>query len=104
MLSFLLSGNLPYVTSDSHPDEMLSARLKPIVGECLLQQDLEHLSAGLEGRSTNQISLLMDALLHPCADIGLEMEPLVEFRKTGIEVCTNINITQKICVINSFSQ
>ncbi|KAJ8928514.1 hypothetical protein NQ314_018930 [Rhamnusium bicolor] len=82
----MLSGNLPYITSDSHPDEMLSARLRPVVGQFLLQQDLKHLSAGLEGRSMNRVSLLLDALLHPCADIGIEKEPLVEFRKTGIEI------------------
>nr|XP_023028046.1 oxidative stress-induced growth inhibitor 2-like [Leptinotarsa decemlineata] len=65
---------------------MLAARLTPALGQCLLQQDLETLSSGLEGRTTNQISLLMDALLHPGADIGLEMEPLVEFRKTGNKI------------------
>lgn len=28
----------------------------------------------------------MDALLQPCADIGLELEPLVEFRKNEYKV------------------
>ncbi|CAG9820808.1 unnamed protein product [Phaedon cochleariae] len=84
-LSYMLSGHVPYLISDDHPDEMLAARLRPLVGECLLGQDLGQLSDGLEGRTTNQMSLLLDALLHPCADVGLELEPLVEFRRTGIK-------------------
>lgn len=68
---------------------MLSARLKPLIGECLVEQDLEQLADGLEGRSTNYISVLMDALLRPCADMGLEMEPLIEFKKAGNKVGSN---------------
>lgn len=85
-LSYMLSGNLPYVVSNGHPDEMLAARLESAVGECLVHQDLARLSLGLEGRTTNPVSLLLDALVHPCADIGLEMEPLVEWRRNGLEV------------------
>lgn len=86
VLSYMLSGNIPYITSADHPDEMLSARLAPLIGQCLLDQNLEYLASGLEGRTTNAISLLMDALLQPCADAGYELEPLVQFRKTGKEV------------------
>ncbi|KYB26624.1 hypothetical protein TcasGA2_TC033575 [Tribolium castaneum] len=85
-LSYMLSGNLPFLVSDSHPDEMLSMRLSSVVDRCLVKQDLGHLAAGIEGRSTNPVSLLLDALLHPCADIGVEMEPLVEFKKVGAEI------------------
>ncbi|KAK9872391.1 hypothetical protein WA026_017849 [Henosepilachna vigintioctopunctata] len=85
-LSYMLSGNVPYVVSTSHPDEMLSARLETAIGQCLINADLEFLSSGLEGRSTNPISLLVDALLQPCADIGLEMDSLIEFRKDGKEI------------------
>ncbi|XP_044264390.1 oxidative stress-induced growth inhibitor 2-like [Tribolium madens] len=85
-LSYMLSGNLPFLISDSHPDEMLSMRLSSAVNRCLVKQDLRHLADGIEGRSTNPVSLLLDALLHPCADIGLEMEPLVEFKKVGAEI------------------
>ncbi|KAH0815443.1 hypothetical protein GEV33_007348 [Tenebrio molitor] len=84
-LSFMLSGNLPFLISDSHPDDMLSMRLRSGINQCLVNQDLGHLAAGLEGRSTNPVSLLLDSLLHPCADIGMEMEPLVEFKKAGVE-------------------
>lgn len=82
----MLAGNLPYVVSNDHPDEMLSARLALTVGEDLIHQDLEFLSSGLEGRSTNPVSLLLDSLIHPCADIGLEIDPLIEWRKDGAEV------------------
>ena len=37
-------------------------------------QDFQDLSEGLEGRSRNQLALLMDTLLHPNADIG-ELHP-----------------------------
>ncbi|KAI4467164.1 hypothetical protein MML48_2g00016134 [Holotrichia oblita] len=85
-LSYMLAGNIPYVTSNDHPDEMLSARLALSVGQSLINEDLEFLSSGLEGRSTNPVSLLLDSLTHPCADIGLEIEPLIEWRKKGTEI------------------
>ncbi|GLV36332.1 hypothetical protein CBL_08826 [Carabus blaptoides fortunei] len=79
-LSFMLSGHLPYLISRDHPDEMLSARLHSATGHSLAQQPLGHLAAGLEGRSTNPVSLLLDALEHPCADLGIEMASLVQWR------------------------
>ncbi|KRT86341.1 hypothetical protein AMK59_482 [Oryctes borbonicus] len=82
----MLAGNIPYVISNDHPDEMLSARLALAVGGSLIYQDLEFLATGLEGRSTNPVSLLLDSLVHPCADIGLEIEPLIEWRKNGVEI------------------
>lgn len=85
----MLAGNIPYVISNDHPDEMLSARLALSVGQSLVNEDLEFLSSGLEGRSTNPVSLLLDSLTHPCADIGLEIEPLIEWRKNGVEVSIN---------------
>jgi hypothetical protein len=36
---------------------------------------------GLEGRSNNPVSLLMDTLNHPCADLGLELPSLLEWRR-----------------------
>lgn len=85
-LSYMLAGNIPYVTSNDHPDEMLSARLAMTVGQSLIAQDLEFLAGGLEGRSTNPVSLLLDSLTHPCADIGLEIDPLIEWRRNGAEI------------------
>jgi hypothetical protein len=34
---------------------------------------------GLEGRSNNPVSLLMDTLNHPCADLGLELPSLLDW-------------------------
>jgi len=84
--SLMLSGKLPHLVSHNHPDEMLSARLKSSDSSCLITQDLAYLAQGLEGRSTNPVSLLADALLHPCADLGLDWDPLIEFRSGGKEV------------------
>lgn len=36
---------------------------------------------GLEGRSNNPVSLLMDTLNHPCADLGLELPSLLGWRR-----------------------
>ncbi|KAL1512781.1 hypothetical protein ABEB36_002312 [Hypothenemus hampei] len=86
IVSLMLSGRLPIINSNEHPDEMLTNRLKTIKSPNLIQQDLAFLAQGLEGRSTNPVSLLMDALLHPCADLGLDLEPLLNFQSVGKEI------------------
>lgn len=35
---------------------------------------------GLEGRSSNPVSVLLDQLSHPCADQGLDLPPVIEWR------------------------
>lgn len=85
-LSYMLSGNIPYLISTSHPDDLLSARLGITNSNSLVHQDLLELANGLEGRSTNPISLLMDTLAQPYADVGLELNPLIEWRKDGKEI------------------
>lgn len=42
---------------------------------------------GIEGRSKNPVSLLIDAMTHPGADMGLEWPSLLTWRKThrGVE-------------------
>ncbi|XP_054276279.1 oxidative stress-induced growth inhibitor 1-like [Macrosteles quadrilineatus] len=81
-LSYMLAGHLPYYNGLPHPtDDMLTARLQAIsTTRPLFTQDLEFLSQGLEGRSTNPVSVLMDHLTHPAADLGLDTPPLVEWR------------------------
>lgn len=80
----MLAGHRPYLRSAQHPDEMLSARLAGLLhGEAavpLMQQDLRFLSQGLEGRAPHPLSLLMDALTHPGADLGLELPSLLQWR------------------------
>jgi hypothetical protein len=60
-----LAGNFPYWKRDevaTHPDEMLRARLTYMYMDdetSLIEQDLYALAQGLEGRTTNPVSLLV---------------------------------------------
>lgn len=84
MLSYLLWGHWPYYTGASHPDDMLTARLRTLTPDApLLMQDLELLSQGLEGRSRNPVSVLVDALQLPSADLGADLPPLLSWRRGG---------------------
>lgn len=62
-LSYMLSGHFPYWTPAQvarHPDEILRARLDYAdATKSLVEQDLVELAEGLEGRSTNPVSLLV---------------------------------------------
>jgi len=78
-LSYMLSGNLPYYTGQSQ-DDMLHSRLTVDPDLSLVEQDLEFLADGLEGRSNNPVSLLLDCLQRPQADLGLDLEPLLSWR------------------------
>ncbi|XP_034825852.1 oxidative stress-induced growth inhibitor 1-like [Maniola hyperantus] len=82
--SFMLAGNIPHLkpVPDHLPiDEMLKIRLQSLPpGQNLLEVDLMTLAEGLEGRSQNPIALLVDNLVRPCADLGLQEDPLIEWR------------------------
>ena len=97
-LSYLLSGHVPYYRGNSS-DDFLHLRLSENIDQPLVLQDLEFLSdvsyfkcsffeysrfesiyQGLEGRSTNPVSVLFDALAHPDADLGVEQPSLLEWR------------------------
>lgn len=70
-LSYLLSGHTPYVKPGAaHPHPLLQRKLAEAAGHCLLDQDLDYLSEGLEGRSQSPVALLFDALLRPDTDFG----------------------------------
>lgn len=43
-------------------------------------QDLEYLSEGLEGRSTNPVAVLFDTLLHPDADFGKDYPSVLHWK------------------------
>lgn len=81
-LSYLLNGHSPFYNRKAHPDPMLSARLIECTQKSLLHQDLSFLSQGIEGRSKNPVSLLIDAMTHPGADMGLEWPSLLTWKKT----------------------
>lgn len=78
--SFMLSGNWPYYVGKSHSNEYLHQRLMDEADKSIVEQDLEYLSEGLEGRSPNPVALLFDALTHPDADLGIDTGSLLEWR------------------------
>ncbi|XP_033013125.1 oxidative stress-induced growth inhibitor 1 [Lacerta agilis] len=70
-LSYLLSGNIPYVRrSPVHPNPILQRKLEETPEVSILDQDIEYLSEGLEGRSSSPVALLFDALMRPDTDFG----------------------------------
>ncbi|XP_052248107.1 oxidative stress-induced growth inhibitor 2-like isoform X1 [Dreissena polymorpha] len=80
-LSYMLSGYRPYYTGQPHPNPMLNARLQEVDRNIsLVEQDLEFLSEGLEGRSSNPVAVLFDALSHPDADQGADNPSLLRWR------------------------
>uniref|UniRef100_A0A3P9H907 Oxidative stress-induced growth inhibitor 1 n=1 Tax=Oryzias latipes TaxID=8090 RepID=A0A3P9H907_ORYLA len=80
-LSYLLSGHTPYLSADSwHPNPLLHSKLGEQPHLSLLEQDLEYLCEGLEGRSSNPVAVLFDSLLLPDSDFGLEHTSPLEWR------------------------
>ncbi|XP_076358161.1 oxidative stress-induced growth inhibitor 2-like [Tachypleus tridentatus] len=77
-LSYLLAGNMPYYTAQSHPVDFLHYRLEGL-HQSIVDMDLQWLSEGLEGRSNNPVSLLFDALSHPDADLGVEQPSVLSW-------------------------
>ncbi|XP_024125649.1 oxidative stress induced growth inhibitor 1 [Oryzias melastigma] len=80
-LSYLLSGHTPYLLPNSwHPNPLLHSKLGEQPHLSLLEQDLEYLCEGLEGRSSNPVAVLFDSLLLPDSDFGLEHTSPLEWR------------------------
>ncbi|XP_060692577.1 oxidative stress induced growth inhibitor 1 [Hemiscyllium ocellatum] len=72
-LSYLLSGYRPYLSpAASHPNPILQHKLEENQHLSIVDQDLEYLSEGLEGRSSNPVAVLFDTLLLPDGDFGLD--------------------------------
>jgi len=80
-LSYFLSGNWPFYNGKTHPNEILQWHLSEIdASVSLVEQDLSFLSEGLEGRSSNPIAVLFDALTSPDADLGADLPSCVDFQ------------------------
>ncbi|UJR31928.1 hypothetical protein I4U23_019402 [Adineta vaga] len=80
-LSYILSGHIPYWNGCPVSNDYLNVKLEQYVKDTsLLEQDLEFLSDGLEGRSRNPVSLLIDNLIHPDADLGAHLQSKIKWR------------------------
>ncbi|CAF1264309.1 unnamed protein product [Adineta ricciae] len=81
VLSYILSGHIPYWNGCPVSNDYLNVKLEQYVKDTsLLEQDLEFLSDGLEGRSRNPVSLLIDNLIHPDADLGAHLQSKIKWR------------------------
>ncbi|XP_067101797.1 oxidative stress induced growth inhibitor 1 [Osmerus mordax] len=80
-LSYLLSGYIPYLSPGAtHPNPLLQGKLREQPHLSLLEQDLEYLCEGLEGRSSNPMAVLFDSLLLPDSDFGLDHASPLQWR------------------------
>uniref|UniRef100_A0A8C9DGY0 Oxidative stress-induced growth inhibitor 1 n=1 Tax=Prolemur simus TaxID=1328070 RepID=A0A8C9DGY0_PROSS len=81
-LSYLLSGYTPYVRPDAvHPHPLLQRKLTEAPGVSILDQDLDYLSEGLEGRCQSPVALLFDALLRPDTDFGGDLQSVLTWKQ-----------------------
>ncbi|KAM3841656.1 oxidative stress-induced growth inhibitor 2 [Vipera latastei] len=80
-LSYMLSGYRPYLSPDAeHPNLILYNKLKEAIHLSIVDQELEYLAEGLEGRSSNPVAVLFDTLLHPEADFGFKYPPVLQWK------------------------
>lgn len=80
-LSFFLSGYRPYFKESSvHPNPILQRKLEANRGKSIVNQDLQFLSEGLEGRSHSPVGILFDSLLRPDADLGVSVDSVLSWR------------------------
>ncbi|MGH0186488.1 UNVERIFIED_CONTAM: hypothetical protein FKN15_021736 [Acipenser sinensis] len=81
-LSYLLSGYTPYLAPGAtHPNPLLLRKLEERPDVSLLEQDLEYLSEGLEGRSSNPAAVLFDTLLLPDGDFEQDCASSLQWRR-----------------------
>uniref|UniRef100_F7F9W6 Oxidative stress induced growth inhibitor family member 2 n=1 Tax=Monodelphis domestica TaxID=13616 RepID=F7F9W6_MONDO len=80
-LSYMLSGYRPYLSPEAvHPNPILHSKLEEARHLSIIDQDLEYLSEGLEGRSSNPVAILLDTLLHPDADFGYDYPSVLHWK------------------------
>uniref|UniRef100_A0A8B7UZF6 Serine/arginine repetitive matrix protein 2-like n=1 Tax=Castor canadensis TaxID=51338 RepID=A0A8B7UZF6_CASCN len=80
-LSYMLSGYRPYLAPEAiHPNAILHSKLEEARHLSIVDQDLEYLSEGLEGRSSNPVAVLFDTLLHPDADFGYDYPSILHWK------------------------
>ncbi|CAF3629224.1 unnamed protein product, partial [Didymodactylos carnosus] len=92
-LSYILSGNWPYWNGCPVSNEYLNIKLEQFVKDnSILEQDLEMLSDGLEGRTRNPIALLFDSLLHPDADLGVNSQSKLFWKHVPNQIIDHVCI------------
>lgn len=108
-LSYMLAGNWPYWSENDvqrHPDELLSARLcYADADKSLVEQDLIQLAEGLEGRSTNPVSLLVSIINLILTSLKFVSTFHLEYGKTIDATTTTIkesNVKHLICLVSFF--
>ncbi|XP_051884521.1 oxidative stress-induced growth inhibitor 1-like isoform X2 [Pristis pectinata] len=80
-LSYFLSGYRPYFKESSvHPNPILQRKLEANLGRSIVDQDLQFLSEGLEGRSHSPVAILFDSLLRPDTDLGVSVDSVLSWR------------------------
>ncbi|XP_072135346.1 oxidative stress-induced growth inhibitor 1-like [Mobula birostris] len=80
-LSYFLSGYRPYFKESSvHPNPILQRKLEANLGRSIVDQNLEFLSEGLEGRSHSPVAVLFDSILRPDADLGVSLDSVLSWR------------------------
>jgi len=89
-LSYMLAGNWPYYMAHHHPDPILNHKLCEELGKSLIEQDLDYLSEGLEGRSFNPVALLFDQLQRPNTDLGFEQGSCLEWTYNSDHVVNHL--------------
>ncbi|XP_072492270.1 oxidative stress-induced growth inhibitor 1 isoform X2 [Notamacropus eugenii] len=90
-LSYLLSGYTPYVKADAvHPHPILQKKLTEKPHVSILDQDLDYLSEGLEGRSQSPVALLFDTLLRPDTDFGGNTESVLAWEHQAERVIPHL--------------
>lgn len=80
-LSYFLSGYRPYYNGTPVANPYLNEKLQKLkTSQSIVDMELESLCEGLEGRSSNPVAVLFDALCHPDADLGADNPSVLEWK------------------------
>ncbi|XP_015913499.1 oxidative stress-induced growth inhibitor 1 isoform X2 [Parasteatoda tepidariorum] len=91
-LSYMLAGNWPYYNGSTHPIDFLNHRLQENKEKSILEQDLDYLAEGLDGRSLNPVSVLYDTLVHPQADLGIDTPSVISWKFDPLKAVNHVVI------------
>jgi len=98
-LSYMLSGWTPYYRpSGVSDDDLLHLRLSYQAKDHvpITEMNLQELSDGLEGRTSNPVALVFDQLCRPYADIGLNMPSQLRWERQENRAIKHIVVGKEI--------